>query len=65
MSDQSAKPQSASELHLRALSRWDDEGGAGPDGPQEHSIDVDLSKIPPLPNAELVQLQVRVIVRIR
>lgn len=49
------------EHRLRALSRWDNEGGAGPDGPQEHSFDVDLSKVPPLSNAELVQLQVRVI----
>jgi tellurite resistance-related uncharacterized protein len=49
------------EQRLRALSRWDNEGGAGPDGPQEHSLDVDLSKVPPLSNAELVQLQVRVI----
>ena len=51
----------APEQRLRALSRWDNEGGAGPDGPQEHALDVDLSKVPPLSNAELVQLQVRVI----
>jgi tellurite resistance-related uncharacterized protein len=51
----------APEQRLRALSRWDNEGGAGPDGPQEHTLDVDLSKVPPLSNAELVQLQVRVI----
>jgi hypothetical protein len=49
------------EQRLRALSRCDNEGGAGPDGPQEHSLDVDPSKVPPLSNAELVQLQVRVI----
>jgi len=53
--------QNASELRLKALSRWDNEGGAGPDGPQEHSLGVDLSDIPPLTNAELVQLRVRVI----
>ncbi|GHH25250.1 hypothetical protein GCM10008023_38390 [Sphingomonas glacialis] len=46
---------------LKALSRWDNEGGAGPDGPQEHSLDVDLTEIPPLTNAELVQLRIRVI----
>jgi len=34
-----------------ALSRWDSEGGAGPAQPE----------IPPLTNAELVQLRVRVI----
>jgi hypothetical protein len=48
--------QNASEQRLRALARWDNEGGA-----EEHSLDVDLSKVPPLSNAELVQLQVRVI----
>jgi len=53
--------RSASEQRLRALSRWDNEGGAGPDGPQEQSLDVDLRKVPPLSNAELVQLQIRVI----
>jgi tellurite resistance-related uncharacterized protein len=53
--------RSASEQRLRALSRWDNEGGAGPYGPQELSLDVNLSKVPPLSNAELVQLQVRVI----
>ncbi len=53
--------QSGSEQRLRALARWDSEGGAAPEGPQEHSLDVNLSKVPPLSNAELVQLQVRVI----
>jgi len=61
MPNQNPDMQSASELRLKALSRWDNEGGAGPDGPQEHSIDIDLSEIPPLTNAELVQLRVRVI----
>lgn len=61
MPDQSPDTPSASELRLKALSRWDNEGGAGPDGPQEHSLAVDLSEIPPLTNAELVQLRVRVI----
>lgn len=46
---------------MRALSRWDNEGGAGPAGARNRSLEVDLSKIPPLSNAELVQLQVRVI----
>jgi hypothetical protein len=53
--------QSASELRLKALSRWDSEGGAGPDGPQEHSFESDRSETPSLTNAELVQLRVRVI----
>jgi len=61
MPKQNPDVPNASELRLKALSRWDNEGGAGPDGPQEHSLDVDLSDIPPLTNAELVQLRVRVI----
>ena len=50
-----------SQRRLRALSRSDDEGGAGPAQSRDHSLDVDPSKIPPLSNSELVQLQVRVI----
>lgn len=53
--------QNDSEVHRKALSRWDNEGGAGSNGPQKRSLDIDLSKTPPLSNAELVQLQVRVI----
>ena len=61
MPDQISGLQSDAERRLKALSRWDNEGGAGPDGPQEHSLDVDQSAIPPLTNAELVQLRIRVI----
>lgn len=61
MSDKPHDRENASELRLRALSRWDNEGGAGPHRSQAKSLDVDLSKVPPLLNAELVQLQVRVI----
>jgi hypothetical protein len=52
-----------SQLLRRALSRWDNEGGAGPEGPQEVlRIPSDLTAgVPPLGNAELVQLQVRMI----
>jgi hypothetical protein len=50
------------ELRRRALSRWDNEGGAGPEGPQEVRIPPDVAAaVPPLGNAELVQLQVRMI----
>ena len=42
-----------------ALSRWDNEGGAGPRGPQVPG-DVQ-SEVPQLTNAELVQLRIRVI----
>lgn len=46
----------------RALSRWDNEGGAGPEGPQDGSKPNETSAdVPDLTNAELVQLRVRVI----
>lgn len=46
----------------RALSRWDDEGGAGPDGPATDSApDNERIPIPELTNAELVTLRIRVI----
>ena len=61
MPDQSPEMQRASELRLQALSRWDDEGGAGPHGAQKPTLDAELGKVPPLGNAELVQLQIRVI----
>jgi hypothetical protein len=56
------RPANRAELYKRALSRWDNEGGAGPDGPQEAPIrSVNTFTEPQLSNAELVQLQVRVI----
>lgn len=61
MPDPSPEMQSASELRLKALARWDNEGGAGPEGSRERTPDIELSKVPPLANAQLVQLQVRVI----
>ena len=46
----------------RALSRWGDEGGAGPDGPATVSApDGERLPIPELTNAELVTLRIRVI----
>ena len=45
-----------------ALSRWDNEGGAGPLGPQKGRFSSDAqSEVPELTNAELVQLRIRVI----
>ena len=35
MPDPPPDDQSALDLRLKALSRWDNEGGAGPDGPQQ------------------------------
>lgn len=55
-------PVDPSPQHQMALSRWDTEGGAGPDGPQARSISDDMpSEVPHLTNAELVQLRIRVI----
>jgi hypothetical protein len=52
----------SAQLRDRALSRWDNEGGATLGGHGEGlSSDAGQSEIPPLNNAELVQLRVRVI----
>jgi hypothetical protein len=46
----------------RALSRWDNEGGAGPEGPATDSaLNTEGMEIPDLTNAELVTLRIRVI----
>jgi hypothetical protein len=46
----------------RALSRWDNEGGAGPEGPATGStFDTGRIAVPDLTNAELVTLRIRVI----
>ena len=46
----------------RALSRWDNEGGAGPEGPATGSaLDSGRIAVPDLTNAELVTLRIRVI----
>lgn len=45
-----------SALHWRALSRWENEGGA-----TASAVDSTLTEVPDLTNAELVQLRVRVI----
>jgi hypothetical protein len=56
------RADSAQGLRELALARWEGEGGAGPAGPDSGS-DFRRPKAdsPPLTNAELVQLQVRVI----
>ena len=58
------EPDSAASSRQRqmALSRWDNEGGAGPGGPQGGSVaDEAQSETPALTNAELAQLRIRVI----
>ena len=62
MSNENQASLDPSQLHEKALSRWDNEGGAGPCGPQkDHVPDLGQSEVPELTNAELVQLRVRVI----
>ena len=50
-----------SQQRERALSRWDNEGGAGPRRPQEGLISGEMQSEVPLTNAEIVQLRIRVI----
>lgn len=51
-----------SSLRQRALARWDNEGGAGPDGPQRHDVQhACIGKNQRPANAELVQLHTRII----
>lgn len=54
--------QSRLQLRIRALSRWENEGGAGERDAADHPVaDHMPSDHPQLTNAELVQLRVRVI----
>lgn len=61
MSDERPQTFTAVQQQLEALSRWENEGGAGPHGSSREFLGLDLSEIPPLTNAELVLLRVRVI----
>jgi hypothetical protein len=62
MSGRKPHPQNATDIRLKALSRWDNEGGAGPPSSQEGETAAKASLgIPNLTDAELIQLRVRVI----
>ncbi len=61
MPDEKPNLLSPAQERQNALSRWNNEGGAGPQGSQKGATFVDLSEVPSLTNAELVQLRVRVI----
>jgi hypothetical protein len=61
MPDEKPNLLSSAQERQKALSQWDNEGGAGAQGSQKGSTFVDLSEVAPLTNAELVQLRVRVI----
>jgi hypothetical protein len=62
MSDLRPELSDPSRQRQMALSRWDNEGGAGLCGPQQGRISEQAPfEVPELTNAELVQLRVRVI----
>lgn len=62
MSKQPPKPDDPEQLRQRALSRWENEGGAGARGTQAGlAAGDDSGPVPPLTNAELSQLHIRVI----
>ena len=62
MPDHEPDASHALQLRQNALSRWDNEGGAGPHGSQTSAMPTDgQPDVPPLTDAELVQLRVRVI----
>lgn len=61
MSHQDSDPPHGSLLRQRALSRWDNEGGAGPYGPQKAPTLDDPALVPNMGEAELVSLHIRVI----
>jgi hypothetical protein len=62
MTDDKPKFPDPSEQRRMALSRWDNEGGAGPRRLQEGLTSPDARpEAPDLTNAELVQLRIRVI----
>ncbi len=62
MIDTTNEPSDANTLRQKALARWDNEGGAGPDGPQKHDPSSSIiDDMPPPTDAELVQLRARVI----
>ena len=61
MSRENFDTSSESNQRQRALARWDNEGGAGPDGPVTPSLDNERTPVPELTNAELVTMRVRVI----
>jgi hypothetical protein len=58
MPDKKPEFMDPSQLRQMALSRWDNEGGAGSPHPPEGDP---RSEVPELTNAELVQLRIRVI----
>lgn len=57
-----SNPSDAELLRQRTLSRWDNEGGAGPDGPQTETVATgDQVPMPSNDTAEVGALHIRVI----
>ena len=57
-----ADPSESTEQRQRALQRWDNDGGASPGRlSAKESLEAAAGSAPPLNNAELVQLHIRVI----
>ena len=61
MPDRRSDSSERDRLRERAFSRWNNEGGAGEGGRVRPASTAMLPETPPLTNAELVQLQIRVI----
>ena len=62
MSDDGSDNSDAARLRQRALSRWDNEGGAAPCRPQADPASAEVpSSVPKMGEAELVALHIRVI----
>lgn len=62
MTDSIPDPAERTRQRQRALQRWDNEGGAGSGRlPFDERLEEAAGIAPPLTNAELVQLQIRVI----
>ncbi|MDP9140228.1 MAG: hypothetical protein M3O62_05465 [Pseudomonadota bacterium] len=62
MAIEAANTSDRAQQRRLALSRWDNEGGAGPGHPQPGALHGELqSAVPALTDAELVHLRVRVI----
>lgn len=62
MTQKSSPASSRAQLRRQALSRWENEGGATAHRlVDDGAVDPLLADLPPLTNAELVQLRIRVI----
>lgn len=61
MPHQDSDPPDDSLLRQRALSRWDNEGGANSSSPQKAPASDDPTQVPNMGEAELVSLHIRVI----